>query len=149
MNLAGGEYGGAINRLPKEDSTLNGDAPRRVLVVDDNIDGANSLAMLLQLLGCDTRTAHDGQAAVDLAASYQPNIILLDIGLPKISGLEACRLIRNQPHGRDMIIVALTGWGQSTDRKNTQDAGFDMHLVKPIDPNVLEQVLAMPVHAHG
>jgi PAS domain S-box-containing protein len=106
---------------------------RRVLVVDDNHDSAASLVMLLELAGHEARAAYDGEQAIELAPQYRPEVILLDIGLPKMSGYEVCRAIRAQPTGKDTMIVALTGWGQEDDRQNSRDAGFDAHLVKPAD----------------
>jgi CheY-like chemotaxis protein len=114
----------------------------RVLVVDDNRDGAASLAMFLSILGNDTRTAHDGLDAVELAEAFRPDAIVLDIGLPRLNGYDACRRIRSQPWGKDMMIVAATGWGQDEDRLRTAEAGFDHHLVKPIEPTVLQELLA-------
>jgi DNA-binding response OmpR family regulator len=86
--------------------------------------------------------AHDGLAAVEAAERYRPDVILLDVGLPKISGLDACRRIRGHAWGKGMVIVALTGWGQDHDRRNTQEAGFDAHLVKPVDYGDLLQLLS-------
>ena len=117
--------------------------PRRILVVDDNRDSALSLAMLLKLTGNDVQTAHDGEEAVQKAESYQPDLILLDIGLPKLNGYDACGLIRQQPWGKDITIVALTGWGQEEDRRKSKAAGFDSHLVKPVDHAALIQILAV------
>jgi PAS domain S-box-containing protein len=115
---------------------------RRVLVVDDNRDGATSLAMMLSLLGHDTRTAHDGLEAVELAEAFRPDVILLDIGLPKLNGYDACRRIREKPWGKSPVIVAVTGWGQEEDRRRSRAAGFDHHLVKPVELDVLEKLLA-------
>jgi len=117
-------------------------ASRRVLVVDDNRDAADSLAMLLELTGHEVRTAHDGLAAVEAAEAFRPEVILLDIGLPKLNGFEVCRRVREQGHGRDVVIVALTGWGQEEDRRKSREAGFDQHYVKPIDPAVVVRLLA-------
>ena len=115
---------------------------RRILVVDDNRDGANTLTMMLKILGNDTRTAYDGQAGVDLAEQFRPDVILLDIGLPKLNGHEACRRIREQPWGTGILMIAVTGWGQDEDRRRSQEAGFDHHLVKPVDPQALMKMLA-------
>ncbi len=114
----------------------------RILVVDDNRDGAASLSAFLSLTGNDTQMAHDGEQALQLAASYRPDVILLDIGLPKLSGLEVCRAIREQPWGQTMVIVALSGWGQESDRRKTAEAGFDGHLVKPLEPDEFAALLA-------
>jgi len=114
----------------------------RVLVVDDNADSADSLAMLLELMGHASTIARDGEQAVDLAASYLPDVILMDIGLPGVDGYEASRRIRAQVPHRDVLLVALTGWGQAADRERSRQAGLDQHLVKPIDPEHLESLLA-------
>jgi len=114
----------------------------RILVVDDNRDGADSLAEMLKMVGNDTRTAYDGQAGVDAAGEFRPDVILLDIGLPKLNGYEACRRIRNEPWGAGVVLIALTGWGQDEDRRRSHEAGFDRHLVKPVDPQALMKLLA-------
>ena len=114
---------------------------RRILVVDDNRDAATTLAMLLDLTGNETHTAYDGQEAVEAAATLRPDVIVLDIGLPKLNGYEACRKIREQPWSKDIVIVALTGWGQEEDRRKSKEAGFDGHLVKPADHAVLTKLL--------
>ena len=114
---------------------------RRVLVVDDNRDAAQSLAMFLQLSGHETHVAHDGLEAVKKAAQLSPDLILLDIGLPKINGLEAARRIRALSQGKRPVLVALTGWGQDADRQKSREAGFNTHIVKPVDPHVLANLL--------
>jgi CheY-like chemotaxis protein len=114
----------------------------RILIVDDNRDSADSLVMLLRLLGNDTRTAYDGQQGLDLAEEFRPDVVLLDIGLPKLNGYEACRRIREQPWGKGMVLIALTGWGQEDDVRRSHQAGFDHHVVKPVDPNALMRLLA-------
>lgn len=114
---------------------------RRVLVVDDNHDGAESLAMFLQIGGHDVRTAYDGEEAVTAAETFRPEVVLLDIGMPKLNGYEACRRIRDSDWGRDMILIAQTGWGQEEDKRRTREAGFDGHLVKPVDPMVLMKMV--------
>jgi PAS domain S-box-containing protein len=116
--------------------------PLRVLVVDDNEDCAVTLARLLCLGGHEIRMAHDGLATVEAAEQFRPDVVLLDIGLPKLSGLEACRRIRAQPWGREMLIVAVTGWGQDEDRERSMRAGFDDHVVKPVDHNTLTNLLS-------
>jgi CheY-like chemotaxis protein len=115
---------------------------RRILVVDDNRDAADSLAMLLKLSGHEVHIAHDGVAAVEGAAALQPEVILLDIGLPRLNGYDAARLIREQQRHRAITLVALTGWGQDQDRRRSQEAGFDAHLVKPVDFSALTKLLA-------
>lgn len=115
---------------------------RRVLVVDDNADAASSLQLLLQLLGYEVVTAADGEQAIERARSERPHIIFMDIGLPGLDGVEAARQILASPEMAQTPIVALTGWGQSADRKRTQAAGMVAHLVKPVGAQVLKEVLA-------
>jgi CheY-like chemotaxis protein len=115
--------------------------PRRVLIVDDNRDGAASLAKVLALSGHATCTAHDGEEAVDVANRFRPDVVLLDLGLPKLNGYEACRRIREQPWGKDVMLVAVTGWGQETYRQRSSEAGFDRHVVKPVDSETLVTLL--------
>jgi CheY-like chemotaxis protein len=112
------------------------------LVVDDNKDSAESLATLLQLIGHEVHTAHDGLEAVDTAAKVEPDVILLDIGLPRLNGYEAARRIRQQRReGSALKLVALSGWGQEEDRRRSEAAGFDAHLVKPVDLDALFNLL--------
>jgi len=113
----------------------------RILIVDDNRDSANSLAMILEIMGNDIRSVYDGQAGVNVAGEFRPNVALVDIGLPKLNGHEVARHIRAQPWGQTMVLIALTGWGQDSDREKTRDAGFNAHLVKPVDLQVLGQML--------
>jgi PAS domain S-box-containing protein len=117
-------------------------AARRILVVDDNNDAANSLAALLKLGGHETRTAYDGLEAVEAAATFRPELVLLDIGLPKLNGYEVARRMRSQLEGQDTVLVALTGWGQAHDRQKSKDAGFDEHLIKPVDHYTLMTLLS-------
>ena len=119
-----------------------GSVKRRVLIVDDNRDAAESLAAMVALLGGEARTAHDGPGGVEAAASFRPDVILLDIGLPGLDGYEACRRIRAAPWGKEICLVALTGWGNDRDRERAADAGFNLHLMKPADPIALKQYLA-------
>lgn len=113
---------------------------RRVLVVDDNEDAADSLAMLLGGHGDAVRTAYDGEQAVELDAAFHPDIVLLDIGLPKISGYDVARAIR-AARGAAVLIVAITGWGQEDDRQRARDAGFDHHFTKPVDIDRLMELI--------
>ena len=113
----------------------------RILVVDDNQDAANSLAMLLRMKGHDVRTAYDGIEAVDAAATHKPDIVLLDVGLPRLNGFDVARRIREAEDNRNVILVALTGWGHDEDRRRSKEAGFDHHMVKPADPAALDRVL--------
>jgi signal transduction histidine kinase len=129
--------------LPREPSGVKPVATvqRRILVVDDNPDAAESLAMLLKLSGHDVHIAHDGLEAVEEAAKLQPDVILLDIGLPRLDGYEAARRIRKQPRDKGVILVALTGWGQDEDRRRSEEAGFDAHMIKPVDLDALANLL--------
>lgn len=115
---------------------------RRVLIVDDNKDAAEWLATLLNLSGHETHVAHDGVEAVNLAERILPDAVLLDIGLPRVDGYEVCRRIRQQPWGKRLVIVALTGWGQEEDRQKSREAGFNTHLVKPVNDEVITDLLA-------
>ena len=114
----------------------------RILVADDNQDSAESLAMLLKLGGHETRTTLDGEEAVEAAEAFQPHVVLLDIGMPKVDGYDACRRIRSQPWGKDMMLIAQTGWDQKDAKRRIQEAGFDAHLTKPVDHAVLMSLLA-------
>ena len=114
---------------------------QRVLVVDDNTDAAASLALLLKMEDCEVRTAADGEEAIEQARTFGPQIIFMDLAMPRLDGLEAARRIRALPHGGHVLIVALTGWGQEADRRRTRDAGMDHHLVKPVSLDALQSVL--------
>ena len=114
----------------------------RILVVDDNEDSADSIAILLRTMGNEVHTAYDGLEAVGAAAAFQPDVVLLDIGLPKLNGFEAASRIREQPGGSDIMLIALTGWGQEEDRRRSKEAGFDHHMTKPIDFDILQELLA-------
>jgi PAS domain S-box-containing protein len=124
--------GGRAVRRPK----------RRVLVADDNRDSAASMAMMLKLLGDEVLTAHDGIEAVEAAERFRPEVILMDVGMPRLNGLDATRRIREQPWGKTMTIIALTGWGQDGDRARSREAGCDSHLVKPVSLPDLDKLLA-------
>jgi CheY-like chemotaxis protein len=115
---------------------------RRVLIVDDNEDSAEALAMLVDAIGGVAATAANGQEGILRAAEFQPDTIFLDIGMPGIDGYETCRRLRQQLSGRDVFIVALTGWGQARDKQRAADAGFNAHLTKPADPQMIERLLA-------
>ncbi len=114
----------------------------RLLVVDDNQDAANSLAMLLRLQGHEVRVAYSGVAALEMTKAYSPDVVFLDIGMPGMDGYEAARRLRQQPGLEKVVLAALTGWGQQEDRRRSAEAGFDHHLVKPPEPRVLERLLA-------
>jgi CheY-like chemotaxis protein/two-component sensor histidine kinase len=142
-----------VVRLPmaSQRSASSGEGPRndlvrptknrRVLVVDDNKDAAASLSLLLRLQGHDVRIAHEGRTALEAAASFQPEVIFLDIGMPGMDGYEVARQIRRQPGLEKVVLAAATGWGQTVDRRRTSAAGFDHHLVKPLEPEALQSVL--------
>jgi len=114
----------------------------RVLVVDDNHDAVETLAMLLGLWGHDVRLAADGPSAVEMAAAHRPDVVLLDISLPGMSGYEVAERLRANPELRETVLVAMTGYGQAEDKKETREAGFTLHLVKPVEPDVLQKLLA-------
>lgn len=118
----------------------------RVLVVDDNRDAADSLSLLVKLWGHDVRTAYNG-AAVTLAPAYKPDVILLDIGIPKLDGNAMTRLLRQQPDFQETLFIAVTGFHDEAHRLLSRDAGFDHYLIKPIDPGVLEKLLLVKVLA--
>jgi len=116
---------------------------KRVLVVDDNRDAADSLGMLLQFLGAEVMVVHDGRSALEALKTFKPGVILLDIGMPEMNGLEVARRVREDPSHGAVTLVALTGWGQREDRRRTHEAGFDYHLVKPADVGTLQNILAV------
>ena len=113
-----------------------------MLVVDDNRDAVETLAMLLGLWGHDVRLAADGPSAVESAAAHRPDVVLLDISLPGMSGYEVAERLRANPELRETVLVAMTGYGQAEDKKETSEAGFTLHLVKPVEPDVLQKLLA-------
>ena len=142
-----------IVRLPTIDETRQSSAAtsgaaelasprRRFLVVDDNEDSASSLAMLLSIDGHEVQMAHDGVAAAEAAETFRPDVVLLDIGLPRLNGYETCGRMRGQRSGADVVIIALTGWGQEEDRRKSKEAGFDHHMIKPVDYDALKEWLA-------
>jgi CheY-like chemotaxis protein len=112
------------------------------LVADDNRDAAESMSMVLRLMGNDVRTVHDGVQAVEEASAFRPDVILLDIGMPRMNGYDAARRIREQGWGKNMVLVALTGWGQEDDKRLASEAGFDQHFTKPVNPADLEQLIS-------
>ncbi|HEY4338958.1 MAG TPA: response regulator [Steroidobacteraceae bacterium] len=113
----------------------------KILVVDDNRDAADMLTMVLELAGHEVRTAYDGTDALRLAEVFLPRVMLLDIGMPLMDGYQAARQIRDRTWGKSMVLVALTGWGQEQDRRRTREAGFDHHLVKPVDPQAISELI--------
>ncbi|HYN10321.1 MAG TPA: response regulator [Vicinamibacterales bacterium] len=124
-------------------------AGRKILVADDDQDSAESLAMLFQLMGHEVRAAQNGLAAVDLAETFRPDLIVLDIGMPGLDGYEVCRRIRRHEWGQAIVIAALTGWARDEDKGRSQQAGFNHHLVKPVDPKALEDLIALVTPAES
>ena len=140
LPLAPGKAPGAA--IPGHPAALRRVPAQRVLVVDDNRDAAESLATLLRLFGAETRTAHDGTGALETFREWRPAVAFLDLGLPGMDGCELARHIRLEAGGAATLLVALTGWGQEEDRRRSTEAGFDQHLIKPVDFAVLEELLA-------
>jgi PAS domain S-box-containing protein len=126
-----------VRNLPMLIPTTN-----RILVVDDNSDCADSLGLLLQLLGNEVRVAHAARAAIEVANEFGPRVVLLDIGLPTMNGYEVARKMKEQPWARNSVLIAVTGWGEAIDRQRSKEAGFDHHLVKPVDPDALATLLS-------
>jgi len=124
------------------ESTVETSLERRILIVDDNRDSADSLAMLLEITGNTTYMAHDGVEALEAVEKYRPEVVLLDIGLPRLDGHEVCRRVREKSWGKNIVIIALTGWGQEDDRRKSEEAGFNGHLVKPVDYDELLELLS-------
>jgi CheY-like chemotaxis protein/two-component sensor histidine kinase len=130
-------------RARSSDTSLPKDVSKcRILIADDNRDGADSLAMLLNLMGHEVSTAYGGEQAIAAAETLRPEVVLLDIAMPRVNGYEVCRFIREQPWGRGVFLIAMTGWGQEEERRHTEEAGFNYHIVKPVDPAALMAVLA-------
>jgi PAS domain S-box-containing protein len=144
LPLAAAAVTGAETGQEAEAAQAGRSPQRRFLVVDDNRDSAESLAMLLRLLGNDVRTAYDGRLALEAATAYRPEVVLLDIGLPGLNGLEVCQRLRGTPGQHRTVIVAMTGYGRDEDRQRSRAAGFDAHLVKPVDLEALQELLASP-----
>ena len=114
---------------------------RQVLVVDDNVDAADSMGVLLEMLGANVRVVYSGEAALESLDTFKPAAVLLDIGMPEMDGYEVARRIRAHPGFEDIVLIAITGWGQAEDRRRSQEAGFDEHLTKPPDLQRLKHVL--------
>jgi CheY-like chemotaxis protein len=119
---------------------------RRILIADDNIDAASTLGAMLELMGHEVMTAGDGADAVDKAAAFKPEIVFLDVGMPRMNGYDACEAIRKIPGGNRMTIIALTGWGQESHKQRSREAGFDRHLVKPVALDDLQAIFENPPH---
>ena len=135
----------AAARDPKAEEDVPSEAPapsRRVLVVDDNVDSAATMAALLSLQGHDVRVAYDGVKALEEAVGFRPDVAILDIGMPKMNGYTLATRIREHMGDAQPLLIAVTGWGQAEDRHRSQAAGFDHHLVKPVDPAALCAMLA-------
>lgn len=122
--------------------------PARILVADDNRDAADSLGLLLELGGHEVLVAHSGTEALSLGRLHRPHIVILDIGMPDIDGHDVAREVRREEWGRGALILALTGWGQTEDKERARAAGFDRHLTKPVDPEVVEGIVAAHLAAH-
>jgi CheY-like chemotaxis protein len=114
----------------------------KVLVVDDNVDSVDSLAMLLRMMGHEVETEGDGASGLERANAFQPHVAILDIGLPKVNGYELAKQIRQQPWSKNLVLVALTGWGQEQHRRRSEESGFNHHLTKPVEFDVLQDILA-------
>jgi CheY-like chemotaxis protein len=146
-----------VVRLPLADGKARGrsvkssvapslDKTRRVLVVDDNRDAADTLGALVGVLGADVRVVYDGAAALELIDDFRPDVVVLDLGMPDMDGYEVARRIRERYNGTSPRIIALTGWGQEKDRRRTEAAGFNYHLVKPVDLDAMQAVLGSVGH---
>jgi len=127
-----------------EDLPTKANDKRKVLVIDDNKAAATMLSMVVKMLGNEVREAHDGKEGIEVAEAFLPDVIFMDIGMPKMNGYEAARHIRQQPWSKKMMLVALTGWGQEKDKQRTKEAGFDHHLVKPAEPAAIQKLLSSP-----
>jgi two-component system CheB/CheR fusion protein len=135
------QSGASVHEWPQRPAAGTPAAVRRVLVVDDNVDAAESLTMLLRLSGHDVRIAHNGPQALQAAGVFRPEAVILDIGLPGMNGYEVARQLREQPGMDQAVIVAVTGYGQEDDRLRSREAGFDHHLTKPVSPDRLQEVI--------
>jgi len=137
-----------VNVVPRRQTANTADEPRartlacRILVADDNRDAAESMSTVLRLMGNEVRTVHDGLQAVEEAAAFRPDLVLLDIGMPRLNGYDAARRIRAERWGKSTLIVAMTGWGQDEDKRRASEAGFDRHFTKPVDPGDIEKLIA-------
>jgi CheY-like chemotaxis protein len=136
--------------MPAGELSQSSSAPtcssRRVLIVDDNHDGAESLAMLIESSGHEVLLAHTGIDALKMAATHRPHVAILDIGMPSMDGYQVAQHIRSEPWGIHMTLIALTGWGQEDDKQRAQRAGFDRHLIKPVAPVLLDELLGTAKH---
>jgi CheY-like chemotaxis protein len=149
-----------VVRIPRSDDPLQISAgePRpdvamsasmRVMVVDDNVDAADSLALMLQQLGLDVRAVYDGSSALRIFDAFRPHLVLMDIGMPQMNGYEVARAMRNLGGGMKCMLAAVTGWGQDSDRARAKEAGFDRHCTKPLSDDTLRELLAEAAARHG
>ena len=140
MPTASPPSGPAAELAPEAGALLR----KRVLIADDNVDAASTLGMLLEFAGHEVSIAHDGAQALELAGRLRPDFAILDIGMPGLTGYDVARRIRREPWGRAMVLVAVTGWGQETDRRDASEAGFDHHVTKPADAGAILKLLRLP-----
>jgi PAS domain S-box-containing protein len=133
---------GPTPEAPADEAARAAAPKRRILVVDDSRDSAATMALMLRLMNNEVRTAHDGVEALEVAEAFRPQVVLMDVGMPRLNGLDAARRMRERPWGRSAVIIALTGWGQEGDKERSREAGCDGHLVKPVNPPELEKLLA-------
>ena len=131
----------APREIDQRTAGINAVVKRRIVVADDNTDCAESTAVILRMEGHTVHVAYDGQHTVELVASVRPEVVLLDIGLPKLNGYDAARRIRAMDGMQDVLLVAITGWAQDSDKAQSRAAGFDHHLTKPVEPGVLIELL--------
>jgi len=136
-------------RADHEDAAPIAIRPCRVLIVDDNRDAADSMAFALQYAGHAVATAYSGAEGIERASVFEPDVVLLDLGMPGLNGFEIARRIRQQPWGATLALIALTGWGQEQDRRRTKEAGFDAHLTKPVSATELLKTLEDAMAAGG
>jgi signal transduction histidine kinase/CheY-like chemotaxis protein len=142
--IAGDDSRNPLPQAPKPGQSL-----LRIVAVDDNRDAVDSLAKILRMKGHDVQTAYDGVEALEVVGSFKPRVVLLDIGLPRLNGYEVAQRIRQLPGVGQIVLIAVTGWGQDEDRKRSHASGFDMHLVKPVDPLALDQLIANIVNSQA
>ena len=136
--------GGSEERARRERRGAPAGIHRRVLIADDNADAASTLGTMLELMGHEVMTASDGVDAVEKASAFKPDIIFLDVGMPRMNGYDACEAIRKLPGGDRMTIIALTGWGQESHKQRSREAGFDRHFVKPVALEDLNEIFENP-----
>jgi CheY-like chemotaxis protein len=142
LNLA--PEGSAAKHIPAVVEPPERSSARRILVAEDNDDAAEMLEVMMQMMGHEVKVVRDGLEALDAAAEFKPQVMLLDIGMPKLNGYDTARRVRQQQWGKNITLIALTGWGQEKDKQLAHEAGFDIHLVKPIDPKILQELLTSP-----